>query len=223
MNGGIMKPFGAAAIAAALLFMPISALLAEDRQATQAMSPMAEAPAEVVPSAAQSSPFLPGEQTIGLSVGLHIPALMYFPPSNTSGNLGNLYLGGSFSFSYQYFIERCLAIGGSIAGAFNNTIGSNTVFTAPLGFTTSYWWSAMPLEFSVLAEAGGYLSRYADEGMLGLFAKVGGGAYWRIAPGWSVGLQAYYWFVPELHVNPYTSLDALAGYVETSLGAVYHL
>jgi hypothetical protein len=81
----------------------------------------------------------------------------------------------------------------------------------------------MPLEFSVLAEAGGYLSRYAGDGMLGLFAKAGGGAYWRIAPSWSVGLQAYFWFVPELHTDPYTSLDALAGYVETSLGAVYHL
>jgi hypothetical protein len=218
-----MKPFGAAAIAAALLFIPISALSAEDQQTLPAMSPVADAPADAVPSAAQSSPFLPGEQTIGLAVGLQIPTFAYFPSYATYNNLSNLYLGGSFSFSYQYFVERGLAIGGNIAGAFNYTIGGNTVFTAPLGFTTSYWWSAMPLEFSVLAEAGGYLSRYADDGMLGLFAKAGGGAYWRIAPSWSVGLQAYFWFVPELHVDPYTSLDALAGYVETSVGAVYHL
>jgi hypothetical protein len=67
------------------------------------------------------------------------------------------------------------------------------------------------------------LSRYNSKGMLGPFAKAGGGAYWRITSGWSVGLQAYFWFVPELHFDPYTDLNALAGYVETSLGAVYHL
>jgi hypothetical protein len=218
-----MKPFGAAAIAAALLFMPLAALSADDQQAPQAEPPAAEAPAETAPTAAQASPFQPGDQTIGLAIGLQIPALMYFPPSGTFGDLSKLDLGGSFSFSYQYFVVNSLAIGGNIAGAFNNTIGGLSVFTAPLGFTTSYWWSFMPLEFSVLAEAGGYLSRYNSKGMLGAFAKAGGGAYWRITPGWSVGLQAYYWFVPELHTSPYTSYDALAGYVETSVGAVYHL
>lgn len=228
-----MKPFGAAALAAALLFMPLAALSGEDQQPAQAGAPSPQAPAAEPPvadspvgaalPAEQANPFLPGEQTIGLSVGLQIPALMYFPGTSSFGDLSKLDLGGSFSFSYQYFIERGLAIGGSLAGAFNNTIGGLTVFTAPLGFTTSYWWSVMPLEFSVLAEAGGYLTRYDSLGMLGLFAKAGGGAYWRITPGWSVGLQAYFWFLPELHASPHTDLDALAGYVETSVGAIYHL
>jgi hypothetical protein len=228
-----MKPFGAALLAAALLALPLAQLAAEDQTTQGSAASYADSSSSPADGSAtaggdsaaaaavdQSSPFLPGEQSIGLSLGLHIPALMQ---TAIGSSTSNLYLGGSFSFSYQYFIERGLAIGGNLAGAFNNTIGGLSVFTAPLGFTTSYWWSALPLEFSVLGEVGGYVSRYNSKGIIGPFAKAGGGAYWRVAPGWSVGLQGYYWLVPEIHSSTYQSLDALTGFVETSIGAVYHL
>lgn len=222
-----MKPFGAAVLAAALLIAPLSALAAEDQQTTQ--GPASAAPSEGTPAegaepaaaATEASPFLPGEQVIGLAAGLQIPA--FITTYQNGSDASNLYLGGSFSFSYQYFVQRGLAIGGNLAGAFNNTIGGLSLFTAPLGFTASYWWSSLPFEFSVLGELGGYITRYDSKGMIGPFAKAGGGAYYRIASGWSLGLQAYFWLVPELHTGDYTNYNALAGFVETSIGAVYHL
>jgi hypothetical protein len=217
-----MKLYGAAFLAIAALLLPVTGLVAQsqgDGSADGAGSP-SEAPS--IPSAAEDpvNPFLTGEQLIGLSAGFHIPA---FLAPVTGGGIGNSILGGSFSFSYQYFVARGFSVGGNIAGAFNGTIGGNSIFTAPLGATVSYWWTKLPFEFSVLEETGAFLVRYNGTGMIGPFFKGGGGAYWRATPSWSLGLQAYLWFLPEIHYGKYSSLSQYGGFVETSLAAVYHL
>jgi hypothetical protein len=218
-----MKPHSAAAVAIAALFLlPIAAFAADSNEAVQTEPPSSPADPAIGPSSTDTpvNPFLPGEQIIGLSAGFHIP-LFLLPESG--GGVSNLGLGGSFSFSYQYFVARGLSLGGNIAGAFSGTIGGSSVFIAPLGVTTSYWWSTLPFEFSVLGEAGGYLMRYNGKGIIDPFFKAGGGAYWRATASWSIGLQAYLWFVPEIHYGAYSNLSQYAGFVETSISAVYHL
>lgn len=216
-----MKSHGVAALAvAALLLLPMTALAADSSIKSE---PPSTGPAIATgPSAGETSvsPFLPGEQLLGLAVGMQIP--VFLEPQNGAG-VGNLDLGVSFSFSYQYFVLTGLSIGGNIAGSFNSTIGGLSVFTAPLGFTTSYWWTLLPFEFSVLGEVGGYIVRYNNEGMIDPFAKAGGGVYWRATASWSLGVQAFLWFVPEIHYGEFSSLSQYAGFVETSITAIYHL
>ncbi len=221
-----MKPSIAAAIGLAALFAlaPIHPASAQD----SAGSPPAEEdqPEDGVAvgdmeSFDSTSPFLPGEQTISLSAGVQIP--LFIAPEEQATDEAKLKLGGSFSFGYQYFLARGFAIGGTVAGAFNGTIGGNSLFIAPLSFKTAYWWSLLPFELSVGAEIGGYILRVNNHGMLGPFAKVGGGAYWRSATAWSIGLQSHLWIVPEIHVGDYADLTRTAGMVEVSAIAVYHL
>jgi hypothetical protein len=216
-----MKPHSVAIlVVAALLLLPFGALAA-DSSGTDG-SPGTAPDIADGPSFTDTpvNPFLSGEQLLGIAAGAQIPV---FLEPKTGGGTGNLYLGGSFSFAYQYFVARGLSIGGNIAGAFNTTIGGSSVFYAPLGFTTSYWWSKLPFEFTVLGEVGGYLMRYNTSGTLGPFLKAGGGAYWRASASWSLGLQAYLWFVPEIHYGSYTSLNQYAGFAETSIAAIYHM
>jgi hypothetical protein len=221
-----MKPHSAAVLAlAALLLLPIAQLSADDTTGGAAAAPTAPSAPTTPPEGpamdeAQASPFLPGEQLLGLSAGFHLPA--FLEPVNGAG-ASNLSLGGSFSFSYQYFALRSFAVGGNIAGAFNGTIGGSTVFVAPLGATASYWWTKLPFEVSVLGEAGAYLMRYNNNGIIDPFLKAGGGAYWRAAASWSLGLQAYFWFVPELHYGNFGNLNQYGGFIETSIAAIYHL
>jgi hypothetical protein len=223
MNGGIMKLSSAAGIAlAALLLLPLSTFAADKPDAAPGDGSVS-APGTgdaAAPLETQVNPFLPGEQTIGLSAGLHIPAFLL---PVTGGGVGNLSLGASFSFSYQYFVATGFGLGGNIAGSFNGTVGGQSVFVAPLGVTASYWWTKLPFEFSVLGEAGAYLMRYDGHGIIDPFAKVGGGAYWRATTSWSLGLQAYLWFVPEIHYGSSSGLSQYSGFVETSIAAVYHL
>jgi len=218
-----MKPHSAAALAiAALLLLPLSSFAADAPGAAPSPSPASPPDGGSGASAAGTSenPYLPGDQTIGLSAGLHIPAFLV--PS-MEGGVANLDLGGSFSFSYQYFILRGFAVGGNLAGAFNSTIGGLSLFVAPLGATASYWWAKLPFEFTLGGELGAYLMRYNNYGMIDPFAKAGGGVFWRVTGSWSVGLQAFLWFVPEIHYGDFASLSDFGGFVETSVAAVYHL
>lgn len=224
-----MKLYSAAVLAAALFFIPLAAFAADEstdqpsgpaQGAPQGQAPGIASGDDTVNADASANPFLPGEQTIGLSAGAHIPA---FLAPVTGGGVSNIHLGGSFSFSYEYFVARGWAVGGNIAAAFNGTIGGSSIFFLPLGVTGSYWWTKLPFEFSVLAETGAYMMRENGNGMFDPFAKAGAGAYWRVSPSWSVGLQAYLWFVPEIHYGDYSSLSQYGGFVETSLAAVYHL
>jgi hypothetical protein len=224
-----MKLQCAAVLAAALLLLPLAAFAdgAAGAQPGDAQPGAAPGNAPVTSpaegSAAESAdvnPFLPGEQTIGLSAGLHIPA---FLAPVTGGGVQNIDLGGSFSFSYQYFLAQGWAVGGNIAASFNSTIGGSSIFTLPLGVTGAYWWAKVPFEFSLGAEAGAYMMRENGNGIFGPFAKAGGAVYWRIGPSWGVGLHANLWFVPEIHYGDYSSLNQYAGFVETAIAAVYHL
>ena len=107
-----MKPHSAATLVlAALLLLPISPLAADSPGGDKNPSPGSgpNIGSDTSDAIGSVNPFLPGEQTIGLAAGLQIPAFLL--PSE-GGGIGNLKLGGSFSFSYQYFIARGLGIGG---------------------------------------------------------------------------------------------------------------
>jgi hypothetical protein len=214
MNGGIMKRYGVAILAIAALFLlPAAVLCQEGGSGPDTANTPTTTDTPV-------NPFTPGEQMLLVSAGLHIPAFI-LPDAGTG--VSNLQLGGSFSFGYQYFLLRGLSLGGNIAGAFNGTIGGFSVFTMPFGVTGSYWWSKLPFEFELQGEAGGYLMRYNNKGMVAPFAKGGMGVFWRATGAWSLGLQANLWFIPELHYGSYTDLNRYAGFVETSITAIYHL
>jgi hypothetical protein len=224
-----MKLHSAAILVAALIFLPLPALAAEEAvvrlDESQQEAPAADdsekpSDGDTAEEMTSNNPFLPGEQTIGIAAGLSIPAFIL---PKTEGGAGNLKLGGSFQFAYQYFVYRGFAVGGNLAASFNTTIGGLSVFILPLGATAAYWWTKLPFEFTVLGEGGIYMMRENGEGIIDPFAKAGVGAYWRISSGWSVGIQTCLWFVPELHYGNYASLTQYGGFVETSLAAVYHL
>jgi hypothetical protein len=226
-----MKLLSAAILAAALILLPHPASTAEASIVRLADSSQQEPPAgdeteapsdgtEEADAITSNNPFLPGEQTIGINAGLQIPSFII---PKTGEGASNLKLGGNFGFTYQYFILRGFALGGNLSASYNSTIGGSSLFIMPLGMTAAFWWSKLPFEFSVFGELGAYMMRENGEGMIDPMAKIGAGAYWRISSGWSVGLQPCFWFVPELHYGEYKSLTQYAGFIETSLAAVYHL
>ena len=218
-----MKPSIAAATALAALLL-VAALPAAFAQAGTPADKPAQ-PVEGPPPSGDetaSNPFRRGDQTIALGAGLQIP--LFIAPAAAGATADTtLLLGGAFSFQYQYFVSTGIAIGGTIAGAFNGTIGGRSVFVAPLSFRTAYWWSILPFEFCAGGELGAYLVRLDGNGVIGPFAKAGGGAFWKTSSAWSLGLQSYFWLVPEIHTGAYADLTRWTGFMEVSLAAVYHL
>jgi len=202
------------------LAMALSAIPAYAQAGTETQPPAPSAPINASESA--ENPFVKGQETISLSASALIP-LFIFPASQNPPSYPTLFFGGAFSFTYQYFIAQGLAIGGTIDGAFNGTVAGRSLFTAPLAFRVAYWNTMMPFEFFGAAELGAYIMRLDTKGMFGPFAKVGGGALWKSGPGWSIGLQAYYWFVPEIHTSANSAFTKFGNFLETGLVAVYHL
>jgi len=210
-----MKPVPARGLALALISL---ALLVPPAFAADA-APVDPAPA--IAEAEAVNPFEKGSQTIGLSADFQVPLFTFGGDASTTKT--NLKLGGTFSFQYQNFVARGLAIGGTVSGAFNGSIAGRSLFIAPLSFRTAYWWALVPFEFCVGAEAGLYLLRFDGNGTFGPFAKAGGAAYWKASPQWSLGLEAYYWLVPEIHTGDYASLTRVGNFLQTGISAVYHL
>ena len=162
-----------------------------------------------------------GDQLISLSAGTTVPLFTFGGNATTTDS--KLYVGGSFSLGYQYFLTHGLAIGGTLATSFNKTYGGRDFFMAPLSFRTAYWWSFKAFDLSVAVELGGYLSKVSTETMMGPFAKAGGGIYWRINNDWSLGFQTFYWLVPEIHSGDYADLTRFGNILEASILAAFHL
>ncbi|MGO8694244.1 MAG: TP0733 family outer membrane beta-barrel protein [Rectinemataceae bacterium] len=173
------------------------------------------------------APYGRGDQTLSLAAGVTVPLLLSVPAQSSSTSAANLYTGGLFSFSYQYFLSHGLAIGGTIDGAFNGVIDGSTLFVAPLSFRTAYWWSLGAFELCTAVEFGAYLLDLDYSGTSNVavdpFGKAGGGVYWRVSRGWSVGLQSYFWFLPEIKTNGDTTKDGYVGFLEVAIAAFYHL
>ncbi|MEN6476627.1 MAG: hypothetical protein ABFC75_01410 [Rectinema sp.] len=163
-----------------------------------------------------------GGQTISISAGLQVP-LFVLPESAGAIESRPLGLGGSFGLTYQYFVADHIALGGSFSGAFNGTVGGRSLFIAPLSFRTAYWWGKMPMEYFASLDLGGSIMRLSGNGMITPFAKAGGGAFYLINGSWSVGAQAFWWFIPEIHSGSYSALTRYGNIAEISAAAVYHL
>ena len=170
--------------------------------------------------AGSTSPYKLGDQAISLSAGAMIPLGIY---GGSDPVTGKTYLGADFSFSYRYFLNHQWAIGGSIAGAFNSTTAGRSLFTLPLDAELSWWKAIVPFEFFVESGAGAYMMRLDTHGIFDPFAKIGAGALWQTGSGWSVGLVAEGWYVPEIHYGDYSGLTRTGISLDIGLIAVYHI
>lgn len=163
-----------------------------------------------------------GGQAISLNAGVQVP-LFVLPASAGATDPYPLGVGTSFGLSYQYFVADRISVGGSFTGAFNGTVGGRSLFMAPIAFKASYWWGASPMEYSASIDAGAAILRLSGNGMITPFAKAGMGAYYQVNGSWSLGGQAFWWFIPEIHTGSYANLTRYANIAEISAGAIYHL
>jgi len=162
-----------------------------------------------------------GSQIISLTTGGGVP-LFILPADALATEATPLGVGASFSLGYQYFVANRLTIGGSLTGAFNGTVGGRTLFMAPVAFRLGYWWDSGIMEFTTSLDLGANVMRLSGNGVISPFTKLGGGAFAQVSEAWSIGGQAYWWLIPEIHFGAESDLTRYGNFLEISLGAVYH-
>lgn len=162
-----------------------------------------------------------GSQLIELSTGVQAP-LFIIPKDISATESSTLGFGASFSLRYQYFVANSVSVGGTLGGAFNGTIAGRSLFLAPISLHAGYWWGTAPMEYTAGIDLGMNVLRLSGKGMITPFAKLGGGVFRQISEAWSLGGQAYWWLVPEIHTGAYADLTRYGNFMEISFSAVYH-
>ncbi|GHV26961.1 hypothetical protein AGMMS4952_07890 [Spirochaetia bacterium] len=149
-----------------------------------------------------------GDKTIGISVG---------PLFSLLENIGPV--GGTLSFSYSYFFNSHLFIGGELQGMFIPTKGENILFIVPMGARVGYQFVLRRFEIPLALTIGFAPEKYMEKDYGGFFMKPAASFFWRFNPNWSFGLNAEWWWVPQWPENGF-NMDG--HFIEVSLSARYH-
>jgi hypothetical protein len=138
-----------------------------------------------------------GDQVFTMSFGVVFPTLFlnnktpipyHFDPP-VGGTIG--------PFSWCYFLNENVFLGGEVSFSFNYTLGQNVAFLLPLGARAGWQFLFRRFEFPVYVAVGGALQRYLNFNYLGLYVKGGASAFYRFNPDWSFGLNADFGWYPE--------------------------
>ena len=129
----------------------------------------------------------PGDQLIKVSLNLANP----IKPEN-------LKLGGSGSLGYHRYLNPWFSLGVDICFGYNTTIGSNVFTYIPFIFDATYAPTIGKFEFPVTLGIGFAVENYLSMTYFpGLIIKPQIGAFYRIKPSWSLGIQCDYMFMPQ--------------------------
>jgi len=163
--------------------------------------------------------YVRGDQVFIISLGTVFPTIFINNGKLLDHNFSPP-VGGAGSLAYSYFLNSMFFIGGELGGMFLPTLGANTVFIIPLGFTGGMQFIVQRFEFPISFAIGMNWHTYLDKGYYGLYAKLGGAAYFRATTEWSFGLSSYWGWFPQWTNEPSKNVDG--NFIFLTLSARYH-
>ena len=164
-----------------------------------------------------------GDQTLAINMGLFVPLFFTGGPDGITST--NLTLGGVGSLAWGSYITNDFKLGVEVGGSFSFTPNRRALLIVPIAATASYVFSAYPFEFPVTLGVGTSFSRVDDLLKVDPFLKGGGGFYWNYSTQWAFGINALYWFIPQIYTDrsPAGSGETrLGNFLEITLSALYH-
>ena len=138
-----------------------------------------------------------GDQMFFINAGLFIP-LFFFDRGGDIKDT-NLTLGGNGSLSWQVFLSNHVSVGLELGGMFALSPNKRILYMVPLTAKATYWFRFYPFEIPVAIGLGGNLGILEDAAHIDFIAKPQVGFYWNFNEEWAFGLNATYWFVPQIY------------------------
>jgi len=160
-----------------------------------------------------------GDQTFIISLGAVFPTI-FRNNGNTISSKFTPPVGLTGSLSYNYYLTKHFFAGIEVDGMTFRTLGSNMLFIIPVGVRGGYQFNLSRFEFPVNVAFGMVWHRYLNQGYFGIFAKTGGGAFFRATTNWSFGINTnWYWFPQWTKVK---SENVYGNIIDVTLAARYH-
>jgi len=100
------------------------------------------------------------------------------------------------------------------------TIGGNTLFLIPIGARVGTQFIVWRFEFPVSLSVGVNWHNFLNETYFGMYAKLGGSAFFRVTSEWAFGISATWGWFPEWTNEPRKNIDG--NIVELTVSARYH-
>lgn len=110
----------------------------------------------------------------------------------------NLRTGGSGTLGYHRFLSSVIAVGFDVCFGYAPTIGNNVYTYIPFIFSLTYQPTLRRFEFPITMGVGFAVENYMDNSYFpGLVLKPELGAFFRITPSWSLGVEGNYIWMPQ--------------------------
>jgi hypothetical protein len=169
-------------------------------------------------TATRFSAYMAGDNIFAISLGALFP--LFFTDKHYNSLKDNVQIGGAGSLAYLYFLTPRVFVGGELEGSFDQTLGQNYLFIVPITARIGYQWIVNRFEFPVSVSVGGAAHSYQTKTLFSVFAKAQASAFFRFSEDWSFGLNAAFWWAPEITREP--EKDAFGHFFELSASARYH-
>jgi hypothetical protein len=180
-----------------------------------------ETPAEEDWTGFMPSLYARGDQIFGISAGIAVPAAFVRPGGRTIPH--NMTVGGTGALSYDYFFGSHFFVGGELQGMFAPTLGRNMLIIIPINLRAGWQFVYKRFEFPLslgLGMAPQQLRTSVSRSHLSFFMKPRASAFYRINPDWSVGINAAWWWIPQITEDSAKSVHG--HFFEATLAVRYH-
>ena len=138
-----------------------------------------------------------GDQMFIINAGLFIPLFFFDREMEVFDT--NLTLGGHGSLCWQVFLSNHFSLGAELGGMFALSPNERVLYMIPLTLKATYWIRFYPFEIPLSLGLGGNLSVLEEAAHIDFIAKPSVGFYWNMNEEWAFGINATYWFVPQIY------------------------
>ena len=159
-----------------------------------------------------------GDQTIKISLGVDVPLWMH--GAGTSYYPSNIYVGGTGSIGYNYYLAGGFSIGGDINFQFNTTRAGNVLFKLPIMIRPSYTFTVWRIQIPVSIGLGATFESYDGNNYFNVSIQPEIAAYYVINEEWSLGVAVSYDFIPQWYSD--SSYNRFGHFLNTCVSLRYH-
>jgi hypothetical protein len=165
-----------------------------------------------------------GDQTFSINAGTILPLFIFGVDGHSVGGFSKLTVGAAGSLRWGAFINNEMTIGVDLGGMFAFTITGQTLVMLPVSAMYTYAIRFYPFEVLLQAGLGINFTKLEDDLWIGPVLKPGASFYWNYTGEWSFGLQAEYWFVPEIYFGVQAPVDntAFGNFLGITATVLYH-
>lgn len=134
---------------------------------------------------------------------------------------GTMLVGGAGELGYHRFFTNSLMWGIDVSFGYNPTIGKNVFTYIPLVASLTYQPVLKKFEFPLTAGVGFAVENYLNKSYFpGLVLKGDAGAFFRMSPSWSFGLEGQFMYMPQWYKD--SKHNSSGTFASIELVARYH-